>query len=186
MPDRDRVGNRVQGGRTALSDDETRPSRVAWALRQTLRGRLLLGAVVGLLAAAIVFAIASSSLIRSQTAQASRQTFDDQARAPGGPDRHRDARADPDRRLPHLHLGGPAGIRRARGTPVRRLPAAVPRHQAAARAISCRPPRCTSIPGPSRARDSSTSTSRSPGRPPPPSRPPRRSSSAARRWAPSS
>jgi signal transduction histidine kinase len=73
------VGNRVQGGRAALTDDETRPPRVAWALRQTLRGRLLLGAVLGLLAAAIVFAVASSSLIRSQTAQASRQTFDDQA-----------------------------------------------------------------------------------------------------------
>jgi two-component system sensor histidine kinase BaeS len=73
------VGNGVQGSRAALGDVEARPSRFAWALRQTLRGRLLLGAVVGLLAAAIVFAIASSSLIRSQTAQASRQSFDDQA-----------------------------------------------------------------------------------------------------------
>ena len=60
------MGNGVQGGRTALTDPEARPPRVAWALRQTLRGRLLLGAVVGLLAAALVFAIASSSLIRSQ------------------------------------------------------------------------------------------------------------------------
>jgi len=73
------VGNGVQSGRAALGDAEARRSRFAWALRQTLRGRLLLGAVVGLLAAAIVFAIASSSLIRSQTAQASRQSFDDQA-----------------------------------------------------------------------------------------------------------
>jgi len=73
------VGNGVQGGRTALSGAQARRPRTTWAARQTLRGRLLLGAVVGLLAAALVFAIASSSLIRSKTAQASRQTFDDQA-----------------------------------------------------------------------------------------------------------
>ncbi len=73
------MGNGVQGGRTALSGAEARRRRTTWAARQTLRGRLLLGAVVGLLAAALVFAIASSSLIRSKTAQASRQTFDDQA-----------------------------------------------------------------------------------------------------------
>jgi len=38
-----------------------------------------LGAIVGLLAAALVFAIASSGLIRSQTAAASRTSFDQQA-----------------------------------------------------------------------------------------------------------
>jgi two-component system, OmpR family, sensor kinase len=73
------VGNGVQGGGTAIDPAEGRRSRTALSLRQTLRGRLLLGAVVGLLAAAAVFAIVSSGLIRSQTAHASRTTFDDQA-----------------------------------------------------------------------------------------------------------
>jgi len=73
------VGDGIQGGRAALGGAHARTPRTTWALRQTLRGRLLLGAVIGLLAAAVVFAIASSSLIRSQTAQASRQSFDDQA-----------------------------------------------------------------------------------------------------------
>lgn len=45
-----------------------------------MRGRLLLGAVVSLLAAALVFAIVSSGLIRSEAAHTSRQTFDDQAK----------------------------------------------------------------------------------------------------------
>jgi two-component system OmpR family sensor kinase len=72
------VGHRVQGGLTEIAEDRDGRRR-GWTLRQTLRGRLLLGALVGLLAAATVFAIVSSELIRSQTAQASRATFDGQA-----------------------------------------------------------------------------------------------------------
>jgi len=45
----------------------------------TLVGRLVLAAVLGLVAAAAVFAVVSSSLIRSQTAQATRRNFDQQA-----------------------------------------------------------------------------------------------------------
>jgi two-component system OmpR family sensor kinase len=72
------VGNRVQGRPTEIAPANAR-HRNGWSLRQTLRGRLLLGALIGLLAAAAVFAIVSSELIRSQTAQATRSTFDAQA-----------------------------------------------------------------------------------------------------------
>lgn len=71
------MGHRIQGGRAALTGGSARGRRRR--PYATLRARLILGAIVGLLAAAAVFAVASSGLIRSQTAHASRASFDQQA-----------------------------------------------------------------------------------------------------------
>ena len=46
---------------------------------RTLRGRLALGFIAGLLAASAVFAFVSSSLIRNESSRASREEFDRQA-----------------------------------------------------------------------------------------------------------
>jgi two-component system OmpR family sensor kinase len=79
VPDRDSVGNGVQGSRAAIDAADAVSSPLRSGPHATLRGRLILGAIIGLLAAAVVFAIVSSDLIRSQTARASRASFDQQA-----------------------------------------------------------------------------------------------------------
>lgn len=64
------MGHRLQGGGPAL--------RPRWYPLQTLRGRVALGSLVGVLTAATVFALVSSNLIRSETGRAARDELDRQ------------------------------------------------------------------------------------------------------------
>ena len=65
------MGHRIQGAGPAL---RSRPNPL-----QTLRGRVALGSLVGVLTAASVFALVSSNLIRSETAKATRIELDRQS-----------------------------------------------------------------------------------------------------------
>ena len=74
MPDSDRVGNRLQGaGRVQVARGRrARP----W---ETLRGRLALGSLVGLLVASAVFTLVGASLISANTERTARSELDRQA-----------------------------------------------------------------------------------------------------------
>lgn len=60
---------------TGASDGGRRTRERPW---RTLRGRLILGALAGLLAASLVFAVTASSLVRSESERTARKEFDRQ------------------------------------------------------------------------------------------------------------
>ena len=79
MPHRDRVGHRLQGAGEAVNAPPA--PRRPWS---SLSGRVALGAVAGLVVAALLFAAIAVSLIRGEATGQARAELDRQARAVAG------------------------------------------------------------------------------------------------------